>query len=214
MDRRRKVIATVLAIAVAGAVGVLLKVQRDREWAHGGDDVDVVVDLRLAGNETFDATVVMLGGPSRHQTGAPLGTQALVVRASWSEAPSDNGHHYALIALDKRVSPPRLLGANGAWVVGGAPEGTGSHWSSAYTELAEHYDWLARTAMVTDERGVSFPGSAIIAPALSSAALVATWFTDTADGRPPLADPQAEVLIALVYVDDDGEVRWAKRIFG
>ncbi|GAB4057288.1 hypothetical protein [Catellatospora paridis] len=214
MDRRRKVIAAVLAIAVAGAVGVLLKVQRDREWVHGGDDVDVLVDLRLADHETFDATIVMFGGPNRHQTGAPPGSQALVVRATWSEAPSDNGHHYTLIALDKRVSPPRLLGANGAWVAGGGPEGTGSHWSSAYTELAEHYDWLAKTAMVTGERGVSFPGSAIAAPALSSGALVATWFTDTADGRPPLTDPLTEVLIALVYADDDGEVRWAKRIFG
>ncbi|GIF98229.1 hypothetical protein [Catellatospora citrea] len=214
MDRRHRIIAAGLAIAVAGAVGVLLKVQRDREWVHGGDDVDVAVGLRLADHETFDATVVMLGGPSKHDTGAPPGSQALVVRASWSEAPSDSGHHYALIALDKRVSPPRLLSANGAWVAGDAPEGTGSHWSSAYTELAEHYDWLAKTAMVTDERGVTFPGSAITAPALSSGTLVATWFTDTADGRPPLTDPSAEVIIALVYVDDDGDVRWAKRIFG
>ncbi|MEU8076600.1 hypothetical protein AB0B31_14235 [Catellatospora citrea] len=214
MDRRRTIIASVLATVVAGAAGVLLKVQRDREWAHGGDDVSVAVDLRLADHETFDATVVTLGGPSSHQTGAPPGSQALVVRASWSEAPSDDGHHYSLIALDKRVFPPRLLSANGAWVAGAATESTGSHWSSAYTELAEHYDWLAKTAMVTDERGSTFPGSAIAAPALSSGALVATWFTDTADGRLPLTDPLAEVLIALVYVDDDGDVRWAKRIFG
>jgi hypothetical protein len=90
----------------------------------------------------------------------------------------------------------------------------GSHWGSKYTILAEHYDWLSDTAAVRNNAGVSFPGSAVSARAASSGTVVAAWGTETSDGRPPLNDPQTEVLLTLVYVDDDGEVRWARRIFG
>ena len=85
-----------------------------------------------------------------------------------------------------------------------------------YEELAKHYDWLRGVAEVnfTDARGVSrFPTAAVDARAVEAGAATA-WFRQWGDGRIPFADPSREIVVAFVYVDDSGEVRWARRVFG
>ena len=38
------------------------------------------------------------------------------------------------------------------------------------------------------------------------------WFRQWGDGPIPFADAQRDIVLALIYVDDSGEVRWARRV--
>lgn len=226
--RRRIVITTagaitVCAIVAAVAVGIVRKNQRDREWTHGGDSLITTVDLRLADTDTFSAAVSELGGPSDHQTGTRPGIQALIGRVRWSGGPGRGEDCYSLMALDKRVFPPRILLANTAWTPGSDSHGTGSHGVEMYAELAKHYDWLGYTALVEytplAERTATpfqfFTESAVSTEATSSGTIVVHWMTGTVPGEQlPFEDASAEVIIALVYLKDCHEIRWAKRVYG
>jgi hypothetical protein len=124
------VIASVVAAVVLVVAGlVLLRVQREREWAHGGDRLTVRGEVALA---------------------------------------------------------------------------------------IQHYDWLGGVAEAnyTDVNGVTnFPTAAVFAPA-AEAGTATAWFRQWGDGPIPFADAKRDIVVALVYVGDSGEVRWARRIFG
>ena len=206
-------IASVAAAAVLVVAGVvLLRVQREREWAHGGDRLTVQVEVALATRDDFDAVVVRLGTPPGQATRLHSADQSVVVRVRWSGAARSPGS-YELIALDGRVTPPRPLAADGGWNAEGA---TGSDWGGAYDVLAQHYDWLRGTsgANYTDANGMnSFPTAAVGAPA-TRAGTVTAWFRQWGEGRIPFADPNRDIVLALIHVGDGGEVRWARRIAG
>jgi hypothetical protein len=205
----------VAAVLVAAGV-VFLRVQRDREWAHGGDRLTVDVEVALATQDTFDDVVVRLGVPPGKTNRDISAEQSVVVRIRWSGSKHSHGW-FDLIALDKRSRPARPLTAEGGWNSAGAQ---GSGWGSAYAALAEHYDWLAGTAEVdqADASGVTVHRSApsrtasVSAPA-ATAGTATAWFRCGGDGTIPLTDAGREVAVALVYMDD-GEVRWARRIYG
>ncbi|HEX5598542.1 MAG TPA: hypothetical protein VFX61_21365 [Micromonosporaceae bacterium] len=204
-----------LAAAVAlvlYAVVAVLKVQRDREWAHGGDDVKVHVEVALTTEDTFEDVVVRLGAPPGETTRYIGAEQTIVVQASWTDSPYDSGW-FQLLVLDKRVVPPRPLAVDGGWNANGP---TGSNWASAYEVLAEQYEWLrgVSSANFTDASGVStFRTAAVDAPATTAGTMTA-WFWQWGDGQIPLAEVTTEVMVVLFYVDDSGEVRWARRSLG
>jgi hypothetical protein len=203
-------VAAAVVLVVAGVV--LLRVQRQREWAHGGDRLTVGVEVALATQDSFEGVVVRLGAPPGKATRLESAGQSVVVRVHWSASSPFKGA-FELIALDGRVTPPRPLAADGGWDSGGA---TGSDWASAYEALAEHYDWLRGTAEAnyTAVNGVTnFPTAAVGTPA-TEAGTVTAWFRHGGDGPIPFADSKRDILVALVYLDDSGEVRWARRIFG
>jgi hypothetical protein len=203
---RRWIGVAVAAVVALAAVAITAKIQRDREWAHGGDSVNVSGVARIAETATFDATVAALGGPHGHH-GSPTGLRPMVVRVDWTTSTFEDGS-YHLIALDKRSYPPRPLATQGGWNISGT---TGGHWSSAYNALSEHYDWLAGTAPVVDSQGrVSLPWRAVSAPASPTGTLTA-WFA-TPDDQVPVIDPSVDLFLALFYTDKTGFVRWAKRI--
>jgi hypothetical protein len=155
---------------------------------------------------------VRLGAPPGKAVRDITADQSVVMRVRWSQWPHPDGYFY-LIALDKRVTPPRPLAATGDWSSGGAD---GSSWGSAFAPLAEHYDWLAGTAEANDidaSGGSTFPTAAVAAPATAAGTMTA-WFRQWGDGPIPLADARRDVLVALVHTDAGGEVRWARRIFG
>jgi hypothetical protein len=210
---RRAVAASVAAAAVLVVAGVvLLHVQRAREWAHGGDRLTVDVDVALATQETFDGAVVRLGAPPGEAIRVQSADQTVVVRVRWSASSHSDGS-YELIALDKRVSPPRPLAADGAWSSG---EATGPNWGSAYDALAERYDWLGGTAQTTytDAHGMTnFPAAALGVPATEAGTSTA-WFHQWGEAPIAFADVDRDIVMALVYLDDSGEARWARRIFG
>ncbi|PZG19658.1 hypothetical protein C1I95_11120 [Micromonospora craterilacus] len=55
---KRSGVALVVAVALVVVAGVvLLRVQRDREWAHGGDAVKAEVEVAIATQETFERLV-------------------------------------------------------------------------------------------------------------------------------------------------------------
>ncbi len=190
----------------------MLRVQRHREWAHGGDRVRAEVEVALAREETFEDVVVRLGAPPGKATRYMDADQTVVVRVRWSGFPDAEGS-FQLIALDARVSPPRLLAADGGWNSDGA---TGSNWAGAYEELAKHYDWLRGVAEANfiDAWGFSRLPSAAVGARAAEAGEATAWFRQWGDGRIPIADSSREIAIALVYVDDSGEVRWARKVFG
>ena len=203
-------VAVAAVLVVAGVV--LLRVQREREWAHGGDRLTVHGEVALAAQDTFEDVAVRLGAPPGKATRVQSADQSVVVQVGWSGSPHSEGS-FELIALDGRVTPPRPLAADGGWNSEGA---TGSNWASAYEALAEQYDWLdgVAGANYTDANGLTnFPTAAVDAPA-TEAGTVTAWFRQWSDGPIPFADPKRDVVVALVYCDDSGEVRWARRIFG
>lgn len=210
---RRAVIASVVAAAVLVVAGVvLLRVQREREWADGGDRLTVHVEVSLATQDTFEDVAVRLGAPPRTATRLHSASQSVVVRVRWSASAHSDGS-FQLLALDGRVTPPRPLAADGGWNSEGA---TGSNWAGAYETLAQHYDWLAGVAEAnyTDVNGMTnFPTAAVDAPA-TEAGTATAWFRQWGDGPIPFADAKRDIVVALSYVDDGGEVRWARRIFG
>ena len=111
------------------------------------------------------------------------------------------------------MSPPRPLAADGGWSSG---EATGSNWGSAYDALAERYDWLGGTAQTihTDAHGMTnVPTAAVGAPA-TEAGTVTAWFHQWGEAPIAFADADRDIAVALVYLDDSGEARWARRILG
>lgn len=204
-------VAAAVVLVVAGGA-LFLRFQREREWAHGGDRLTVDVEVALARQDSFEAVVVRLGAPPGKATRFEGADQSVVVRVRWSGAPHSAGS-FELIALDGRVTPPRLLAADGGWNADGA---TGSDWAGAYEALARHYDWLRGTAEAnyTDVDGATdLPTAAVSAPATATGTVTA-WFRQWGDGTIPFTEANRSVVVALVYVDDGGEVRWARRVSG
>lgn len=204
------VAAVVVALGVGSVVAVAFKVRRDREWAHGGDALTAQIQLRLADAQSLPAAAVALGYPADEPVLLPSEfPQSVVVRVQW-RGPAHRGGSYQLIVLDKRLTPPRPLPVYGGWNANG---GTGSNWAGAYEKLAEQYDWLAGTASVQDATGGwTSVGQAVDAPATDPGALTAIFLVPPGD--PPVTDTAAHLLVSLFYVDDSGEVRWARRVAG
>jgi hypothetical protein len=204
--------AIAAVVLVVAGTAVFLRVQREREWAHGGDQLSVHAEVVLTTQDTFESVVVGFGVPPGEATRVEDADQTVVVQVRWSGSPYSDGS-FELIALDRRVFPPRPLAADGGWTSEG---GTGSDWAGAYEALAQHYDWLSGTAEanytdVNDE--TEFPSAAVGAPATESGTMTA-WFRQWSEGQIPFTDPAREIAVALFYVDDKGEVQWARRIFG
>lgn len=195
-------IAGVSAVVVAALVFSVLHLRRDNEWAHGGDDVRVTVDTEVASQSTFAATIERLGAPADRSTMRVTAGQVVVVRVSWTGA-SGTGS-FQVVALDNRVTPPRLLPADGGWASDGE---TGSNWAGAYEVLADKYDWLADAA--TPARDTAAVG----APA-TAAGSVTAWFRPTSENALPFQDADRDIVVALIKVDDSGDVRWARQISG
>ncbi|WP_412741108.1 hypothetical protein [Krasilnikovia sp. MM14-A1259] len=190
----------------------MLHVQREREWTQGGDQLTVRAEVVLATHDTFGGVVAGLGVPAGEATRSENADQSVVVHVRWSGSPHSDGS-FELIALDRRVFPARPLAADGGWNSEG---GTGSDWAGAYEALAQHYDWLSGVAAAnyTDANGMNtFPTAAVNAPAAEDGTVTA-WFRQWGEGTIPFTDPAGEIVVAMFYVDDKGQVRWARRIYG
>src|SRR5688572_18728972 len=137
MKRRQVWIAISLAIVIVAVGAGVLKHQRDLEWAHGGDRVAVAIELQIVSAANLSPTMIAYGAPADFEAGTGSAAQAIAVRATWTDSSPRSGSRYLLIALDKRVDPPRLLAANQVPKAGGS-----NGWSGSYAVLAKHYEWL------------------------------------------------------------------------
>ncbi|NHC25473.1 hypothetical protein G6553_20135 [Nocardioides sp. IC4_145] len=204
MTRRRTWIAVVAAVVVAALVVVLWvrDHRREEEWTHG-DDVQVGAQVAAARGRVFADAVEAAGGPRRPTLPGP---QSVAVRVEWSGSP-DPGGWYEFILLDGRLEPARPVPADSAWAPG---EETGADWSGAYDALAEHYPWLSGTAerrvaggWTSDHQALGLrartDGTGTLVYRLPRAAL-------------PTSAPERDLRLAMVHVDADGEVRWAKEV--
>ncbi|WP_203791601.1 hypothetical protein [Paractinoplanes rishiriensis] len=169
------------------------------------------MQVRLANPQTFGAVAVQLGVPFGASTHNPAVQQFVVVRVQWSGNPRQSDS-LQLLVLDGRLTPPRPLAADAGWNSAGK---TGSLWSTAYESLAEHYDWLAGVAAAnyTDTAGRSRLPAAAVHAGTGHAGTVTGWYWQWGDDPIDFSDPH-EVIVALVDVDDAGEIRWARRISG
>jgi hypothetical protein len=59
----------------------------------------------------------------------------------------------------------------------------------------------------------SGPEAAVNAPATRTGTAIA-WFRQRDADPVPVTDPARQIAVALVHVDADGEVRWARRVWG
>jgi hypothetical protein len=196
MNRRAVVTVLVCAALLAGAVLGVAKSRRAGEWAHGGDTLDTTVEFRMTDESGVAATVARLGGPDAFQA-VLHDDQGVAVRVQWT-GPRHPGSWYQLVALDGRDIPAAPLRPVGGWNVNGD---AGSNWASKYEALAEHYPWLAGLAQLSGTYAVD-------APADRAGSLTALF-----QPRPGLPMRNSNDVVVVVFlVDDDGEVRWAKRL--
>jgi hypothetical protein len=210
MTRRRALVVAASVVCLALVVGVAVKVRRDREWAHGGDNLNATAEVRLADGDTLSDTATVLGVPFGEPLQLPEDfRQAIVARVRWTGLARDRGL-YQIIVLDKRVTPPRPMPVYGGWDASG---GTGAAWSSSYDVLGDHYGWLEGTGMVRGITGSwTSVGQAVGIPASAEGTVTVVLLVGTDDV--PLTDAATETIVTLFYVEDSGEVRWAKRVAG
>ncbi len=199
---KRAVITGVAAAGAAALIAAGLHLRREREWESGGDRVDVRAAVEIATGETFDEVAERLGAAAGQTERDDSADQTVVVRVDWAGAEPDG--ELEVMLLDARVTPPKLLAADGGWAANG---GTGSNWAGAYGVLAGRYDWLSRVS--ADETATAAVGAAA-----TESGSVTAWFHQPDEGSIPLRDAGQELIVALVRMDGDGEVRWARRIAG
>ena len=205
--RLRWVVALV-SVTVAVLATVDRVVEREREWARGGDQVAVTVEARLPEPDQVAGAAAAFGwtDAAKNVVGDP-NEQSVVLRLRWA-GPGRKGH-YQVILLDNRAVPATVMRPYGGWDAAGD---TGFGWAGAYEVLAERYDWLAGTASPEEpDSAVTNTGDigAVGTRALGDGSLVAVFRLGR--GAAPLADP-SQLVVAFCYVDTDGEVRWAKRV--
>ncbi|WFE47385.1 hypothetical protein [Verrucosispora sp. WMMD1129] len=205
--RLRWVVALV-SVTIAVLATVDRYVDREREWARGGDQVAVTVEAVLPEPDQVADAVVAFGWPkpADNVVGDP-DRRSVVLRLRWSGPPRKG--HYQVILLDGRVEPARVVQPYAGWDADGD---TGSNWAGAYDVLAERYAWLADTATREDPEGTfTTPPhvGAVGTRATADGSLIAVF--RLLPGALPLTDP-SRLVVAFCYVDPDGDVRWAKRV--
>ncbi|WP_020525962.1 hypothetical protein [Catelliglobosispora koreensis] len=186
---------------------VVLAKQREHEWARGGDAIEVQVEFRAIDEQTFHAALKEFTGVEDRKTGF-LAT-GFMAKVTWTGAHLDRGD-FTFSALDKRVIPPRIMSGQGISVDG---KTQGTFWGSAYAVLAEHYDWFADATPELTAQGWTTGDAAGSATPVSPTGSAVVWFSGPANlSLSPTSD--SDVILALIYSDDEGEVRWARRIAG
>ncbi|MDN4161670.1 hypothetical protein [Nocardioides abyssi] len=202
----RRTWAAVVALVVVAALVAVVWVRdhrRDQEWAHGGDDVQVGAQVAAARGRAFADAVEAAGGPRRPALPGPKG---VAVRVEWSGSPDTDGW-YEFVLLDGRVEPARPVPADSAWAPG---EETGADWSGAYHALSEHYPWLSGTAERRVAGGWTSDHQALGLRARTEGTGTLVYRLPRA--APPTSAPERDLRLAMVHVDADGEVRWAKEV--
>ena len=203
---RRGLLLVVLGLVAVGVVTLVQRDVRTQEWERGGDDVTVRAEVATATPQEFPTVLAARGGPAAEV--APRTSQAVVAHVTWQDAPAGDGT-YAFVLLDDRVSPPAALRAYGSWSPGD-PDGEGPHWDGRYDALGEHYPWLAGTESRNTGSGWTNDTDALGVPAADAGAATLAFFLDPAD--PPVERPAEDLTLALVHVDQDGDVRWARKV--
>ncbi len=202
---RRVILLLVLGLVAVGAVAWVQRASRADEWEHGGDGVTVQAEIATASAQDFPAVLAAHGGPADQ---VPARTpQSVVAHVTWQGAPTSGT--YAFVLLDGRLSPPAPLRGYGGWWPAD-PEGTGPHWDGRYEELSAHYPWLAGTASKRTGSGWRNDTDALGVPATEQGSATLAYYLDRADL--PAERPAEELVLAMVLVGEDGEVRWARQV--
>jgi hypothetical protein len=121
--------------------------------------------------------------------------------------PHRNGAgYYGFFIIDNRTHKllPQLFGVG--------PPGTNvaAGWDGTYDKAAKKYPWLQMLASIPDGNGgFAPPGMALdIAPDTDGP----VTFVAVDPGAPPITDPSTQLTVALVYMNENGPIYWAKRL--
>lgn len=193
--------AGVAAVVLVVAVALVVVRQRQQEWAHGGDDLAVEVDMMLADQRSFDGAVAGFGVPAGVLTRNVAVPQSVVVRIRWSGSAEPDGR-FTLVMADSRLTPPKPLRAMAAWTEAGGPDGF--HWEGIYELLSGRYDWMQGFASAESPSAVN-AGSGRSGMAVAS-------FSQRDPSAIPFTDPAGQIAVGLIRIDADNSVRWARRV--
>ena len=139
----------------------------------------------------------------------PRSRQSFVVELSWHGSPGSDGS-YAFLMLDGRLSPPKPLRTAGAWGADGATRGG---WDGRFGALSEHYPWLGRTASRHNEDGTfSDTAEALYLPVGPQGEGRGVLSFYLPKPELPTSSPEDDLVLAMVRIDEEGEVRWARRV--
>ncbi|MDI6909036.1 hypothetical protein [Nocardioides sp.] len=209
-DGRRRTLlvglaALVVVALVVGAAAWTRDRERDDEWAHGGDGVTVSAQIEATTSAGYPDSLAAAGVPA--EPADSRARQSFVLQVSWTGTPDPDGS-YVFVLLDQRLSPPKPLVAIASWDADGA---SAPSWAGSYGAVAEHYPWLARTAARHHPDGsYTETTEGLLLSATEEGEGVLAFFLP----RPELAtdQPEDDLLLAMVRTDDDGEVRWARKV--
>jgi hypothetical protein len=76
--------------------------------------------------------------------------------------------------------------------------------------LGEHYGWLAGTRSVRTRAGFTDRAEALGVPATGQGDATLAYYLDRSEQL--AATSAGRLTLAMVFVDQDGEVRWARRV--
>ena len=203
-SRTRVLVVAGVGLLVIGVLAVLRDHRRDQEWQHGGDPVTAQARVIATAPSGFGDALVAVG--ETPEPGVSSAEQMYVVHVSWEGSPDSDGS-YQFILLDGRLSPPKPIAGYGAWSDG---SDEGANWSGAYEVLPDHYSWLAGTASRHTADGWTNDSDALGVSAGRSGQANLAFMLGRDDL--PTAQPAEDLLLAMVFVADDGDVRWAKQV--
>jgi hypothetical protein len=202
--RRGLVLVVLAGLIGVGALALVQRHQRAEEWADGADAVDARAEVVTATPAQLPEALARFGVDG--ELGVSRTPQAVVAHVTWDGTPSSGGT-YEFVLLDDRLSPPRPLRAYGGW---GSDGPTGSGWDGRFDVLGEHYPWLAGTTPVRTGAGWADRAEAIGVPATGTGEATLAFHLDRDDL--PTGDAAGDLVLAMVFVHEDGDVRWARQI--
>ncbi|HET6152310.1 MAG TPA: hypothetical protein VFE15_05095 [Marmoricola sp.] len=196
----------IVALVTAGTTLAVRRHERSQEWAHGGDNVNVHAVIASATASAVSTAIRSVGGGDPNYVVVSSG-QGFVVKVAWTGTRHAGGA-YEFMLFDKRLDPARPLEAEAGWQ---GQRAVGPDWAGAYEALSRHYPWLAATAARHADDGDVIDvtnGLGLHAVRRGSGALV----FDAAKDAIPTSHPATDLELAMFFVGEDGQVRWARKV--
>lgn len=193
------------AIAVAavflGSVSAYV-IARDKHECSGGSDLAVAVELQLADAASLPSVALALGVPRDDPRSLPQGfQQAAIVKVRWQQSTREDGW-YQVFGF-RRGGQPRSLPVHGGWNGDGKSNATAA---TSIDKFLARCDWIPSLGLSDDSLLIETVG----ARSTQEGFIASIFLTDL--GGSIVTDGSTELLFGLAHIDEDGKIRWAKRL--
>lgn len=216
VSRRGVVVSSVLAVLVAVAVGVVLKVRGDLpdDPPFAPEVPGASATLRTIGFD--EAQALIPNAPHPNDDG-----QLLHGRVKWQPPQPGAGGVFEILVIDKRTQrKPKTIVRQGPR---GGVYGNGLCCAAPYDldKIAQRYPWLEGAADPRDgDKILSGMASLSVLPQAGGVDFVALLIPAKQDNGQPQEHwatapaKLSDFLVALVYLGEDHQIYWAQKLYG